>query len=147
MPFGIFHPTRLKQFEPKPQGLKVLKDYLWMSPEYTQQTFFSTFSILFFRANIIWHILGNHFMEERKKKRTKTFLMANASGSLHDAYESAYLIWRKTFFASQSSEQHLAVFFYIHKITLCSFLTDGLCRDGWRQPVNWMLMSAVIMLM
>lgn len=38
--------------------------------------------------------------------------MANASGSLHDAYESAYLIWRKTFFASQSSEQHLAVFLH-----------------------------------
>lgn len=39
MPFGIFRLTRLKQFEPKPRGLKVLEDYLWMSPEYTQQTF------------------------------------------------------------------------------------------------------------
>lgn len=33
-------------------------------------------------------------MEEEKRKvkepKTKTFLMANASGSLHDAYESAY---------------------------------------------------------
>lgn len=35
--------------------------------------------------------------------------MANASGSLHDAYESAYYIWRKTFFAARSSGQHLAV--------------------------------------
>lgn len=25
------------------------------------------------------------------------------------------------------------LYFYIHKITLCSFMTDGLCRDGWRQ--------------
>lgn len=64
-----------------------------MSPEYTQQTFF-LLSQFFIRANIIWHILETHFMEEEKKqtnpKLTKTFLMANASGSLHDAYESAY---------------------------------------------------------
>lgn len=87
MPFGIyFHPTRLKQFEPKPRGLKVLYDYLWMSPEYTQQTlvffvfvffcfvffvFSTTLILLFFilRANIIWHILETHLMEEREKKQ------------------------------------------------------------------------------
>lgn len=43
------------------------------------------------RANIIWYIFETHFMEEEKKTKT-TFLMANASGSLHDAYESAYYI-------------------------------------------------------
>lgn len=64
-----------------------------MSPEYTQWTIFQL-SQFFLRANIIWHILETHFMEEEKKNnqnpKTKTFLMANASGSLHDAYESAY---------------------------------------------------------
>lgn len=38
--------------------------------------------------------------------------MANASGGLHDAYESAYLIWRKTFFATRSPGQYLAVFLH-----------------------------------
>lgn len=65
-----------------------------MSSEYTQQTFFSTLSILYKGKYHLAHF-GNPFHGRGKKKKekrnlTKTFLMANASGSLHDAYESAY---------------------------------------------------------
>lgn len=35
--------------------------------------------------------------------------MANASSGLHDAYESAYWVWRKTFSAAPSPGPHLAV--------------------------------------
>jgi len=54
---------------------------------------FSTFSILFKGKYHLAHF-GNPFHGRGKKNnqnpKTKTFLMANASGSLHDAYESAY---------------------------------------------------------
>lgn len=59
-----------------------------MFPEYTQQTSFLLSNLFFHEGKYHLAHFGTHFMEEETK--TKTFLIANASGGLHDAYESAY---------------------------------------------------------
>lgn len=127
-----FHPTRLKQFEPKTtrpkSALMFSLDVSKIHPA-TPPPFLIS---MFFLNKGKYHLahFGTHFMEEATTKNI--FLMSNASDCLRDAYESAHYIWRKTFFATWSSWTKSSC--YIHKITVLIFDSRaGVTMDGGSQ--------------
>lgn len=128
MPFGIFHPIRLKQFELKPQGqksaLRLSLDVFWIHPASIFFVYFLPFQI-FKRTNIVWHILETYLKIRLKKKGW------GRKKSKQPKHFTGRCIRRLTKVLTESDARHslpldspdsIKLLGYIHKVMLCSFL-------------------------
>lgn len=128
---ALWHfPSKIETILAKTTRLKsALRFSLDVSRPHPINVFLVLLSPFFFLQG---QISSGTFWKPISWKRKRTFLMANASNSLHDAYESAYYIWRKTFFAAQSSDDIL------HSQNNAVLLFDRHPDSRWMEAVCFM---------